>query len=165
MFTLEDVSGTGGAEVTGIDLSENLDAATVEKLVAAFVEHKVLFFRNQSLAPDGQLRFARLFGPLEPMTFTLDGYPDIMELKDSGTGRPVGESWHTDSSFMECPPTATILRAVDVPSHGRDTVWADMCAAYDGLSSKMQRFIEGLRARHDVLKMGAGSKTLDSAAL
>jgi taurine dioxygenase len=166
MLTLSPVTGTIGAEVGGLELGSEIDEVDHELLGTALVEHKVLFFRHQTgLTPDAQLNFARRFGNLDPMAFPLEGYTEIMELKGEGTNEQLSESWHTDGSFMESPPIATLLRAIDVPAHGRDTVWADMCAAYQGLSADVQRFVDGLRARHDVLKMASRSGRFDTQAL
>jgi taurine dioxygenase len=62
------------------------------------------------------------------------------------------QRWHSDATFLPAPPAASILRAIDVPPYGRDTLWADMVAAYEALSEPMKRMLEGLRARHDWAK-------------
>ncbi len=115
------------------------------------MRYKVLVIRDQhALKPDDQLAFARRLGELEihPFTPSLDGYPEILEFAHDGSA-DAREKWHTDLSFRQAPSMAAVLRAVVVPEFGRDTVFADMEAAYDGLSKPMQGFLHSLTAVHD----------------
>jgi taurine dioxygenase len=151
MFGVSPVTATIGAEVTDIDLAEDLDGSTVSKLREALVEHKVLFFRDQNrLTPATHSAFGRRFGDLEihPFRASVDGFPEVTVLEGQGVvkGR---ESWHSDTSFREKPSMSSVLRAIEVPAQGRDTIWADMEVLYEDLSSSTQRLLSGLTAYHD----------------
>jgi taurine dioxygenase len=155
MFDLSPATGTLGAHVTGIDLAADLDAATIDKLSAALVEHKVLLFCDQhGLTPERQIAFGRNFGDLEvhPIVPHLDGHPEVMVLDLTGEQRTDDGSFHSDATFRAEPPMCSILRAVEVPDFGRDTLWVDMEAVFAGLSPTMQQLLGGLRARHDWAK-------------
>jgi len=143
------VAGALGAEVAGVDLSRPLSAETCATLRAAWLEHQVLFFRDQTLAPAQFMAFARAFGtPVEyPFVQGIEGYPEIIEVKklEHETAN-FGGIWHTDTAYLERPPMASMLLAREVPSHGGDTLFASMTAAYDALSPGMRRMLEGLYA-------------------
>jgi taurine dioxygenase len=159
---LRRLSGTIGAEITGLDLHRPLDRATTAAVRRALVEHKVLFFPGQYLGPAEHVAFARQFGPLtpaHPVVPGLAGHPEIFEvdytalrrLNEARTdpGRRRGEGFHTDVTFMERPPLGSILNAVVMPAYGGDTIWADTQAAYDGLSASLRALVDGLSAVHD----------------
>ncbi|MBF6214642.1 TauD/TfdA family dioxygenase [Nocardia puris] len=136
-----------GAQVDGVRLGGDLDAATVEVVQAALNEHKVIFFRNQHhLTEDGQYEFAELLGtPTTPHpTVTSAGVKSLAI--DSRHGR--ANSWHTDVTFVDRVPRASILRAVTLPSYGGSTTWASTVAAYNSLPDPLKRLAESLRARH-----------------
>jgi taurine dioxygenase len=140
-----------GAEVKGIDLRQPLDTATCEALEAALVEHKVLFARGQHLTTAEHVRLSRMFGELEVHPFRPEGeFPEIMVL-DNHKDNPVlsTDVWHSDTTFRQRPTKYTILRCQIMPTTGGDTLWADMTAAYKGLSPTFQRMIGGLKAVHD----------------
>lgn len=154
MFDLAPVTATIGAEVSGIDISEPLTGETQAKLLDALVEHKVLFFRDQhNLTPETHVRFGRSFGELtgEPWRERVRGFEDVTIIQGYGAERFL-ESWHSDQCHTEEPPMACILRAVEIPPVGRDTIWADMEAVYDDLSETMQRFLSGLTATYDLTR-------------
>jgi taurine dioxygenase len=157
MLELAPLSPTIGAEVRGVDLSGHFDAEATSALRDALLEWKVLFFRNQSLTPDQQLAFGRRFGELEvhPFAGHRDGYPELMVLDRDDTPPVEGQYrenvWHSDVTWRLCPSMGSILRAVQLPPIGGDTLWADMYAAYDDLSPSMQSSLEGLTAIHDFL--------------
>ncbi|MBW8825262.1 MAG: TauD/TfdA family dioxygenase [Acidobacteria bacterium] len=150
MFELQPITGVFGAEVMGLDLTAEIDDPAFEKLQAAFVEHKVLLFRDQhDLTAPAFARFGRRFGELEVHPF----YPPAPDAGDvaviDSTGTEAKENWHSDVTFQEVPPLGSILRAIDIPAYGRDTMFADMEAAYAGLSEPFRRSLEGLRGVHD----------------
>jgi len=150
MFDVRPITGVFGAEISGIDIAEELDDAVVAKLQDAFVEHKVLVFHGQDrVTPSTFARFGRLFGELEqhPFYTRSEEDPYVAVLRTQGT--EARENWHSDVTFQEVPSTGSILRAVDVPPFGRDTVFADTEAVYAGLSETMRQVISGLRAVHD----------------
>ncbi|QBS44691.1 TauD/TfdA family dioxygenase [Nocardia sp. CS682] len=136
-----------GAQITGIRLGGDLDAATISTIRAALHEHKVIFFRDQQhLTEDGQYEFAELLGkPTTPHpTVTSAGVKSLAI--DSRHGR--SNTWHTDVTFVDRVPKASILRAVALPSYGGSTTWASTVAAYNSLPEPLKRLAEGLRARH-----------------
>ncbi len=136
-----------GARIEGVRLGGDLDADTVAALRAALNEHKVIFFRDQHhLTEDGQYEFAQLLGsPTTPHpTVTSAGVKSLAI--DSHRGR--ANSWHTDVTFVDRVPKASILRAVTLPSYGGSTTWASTVAAYDSLPEPLKRLAESLRARH-----------------
>jgi taurine dioxygenase len=148
------VAGTLGAEISGVDLSQSLDAATVAEVNQALLDNLVIFFRNQHIAPEQQIAFARNFGELHihPYIPHLEGYPEVLALtsKADGPGDMAYQSntWHTDLTYQAEPPKACVLRAVEVPEAGGDTMWNNLYAAYDGLSDPLKKFIDGMTAIH-----------------
>ncbi|PXX71217.1 taurine dioxygenase [Nocardia tenerifensis] len=136
-----------GARVDGVRLGADLDTRTVATLRAALAEHRVLFFRGQHhLTEDGQYEFAELLGtPTTPHpTLTSAGVKSLAI--DSRHGR--SNVWHTDVTFVDRVPKASILRAVALPSYGGSTTWASTVAAYNSLPDPLKRLAESLRARH-----------------
>jgi taurine dioxygenase len=149
----EPVAAALGAEVSGIDLSQPLDAVAEKELAEAWWEHQVLFFRDQHITIEQHKAFARHFGELHihPVIQQMkdEGHPEVVVL-ESDADRPfVAERWHSDVTFQKRPPLGSILRAVAVPEAGGDTMFASMYAAYDDLSDRMQRLLSELRAHHD----------------
>ncbi|MFI5016232.1 MAG: TauD/TfdA dioxygenase family protein [Hyphomicrobiales bacterium] len=150
---LRPAAGSLGAEVRGVDLTRPLPSATADELRRAFVEHLVLFFRDQDLTPDQHLDFSRLFGPLSRVPYVkhMDEYPDIIAVLKEADERNIsafGNAWHSDFSFLEAPPMGSVLYAREVPSHGGDTLWANMYEAYEALSDGMKRMLDPLRTMH-----------------
>lgn len=146
------VNPTIGAEIRGVDLSQPVDAPTYQAIHAALMAHKVIFFRDQDITPEQQVAFGRLFGELtiHPFVEHLEHLPEVLVL-DNDEDHPVfaTDIWHSDETFRVAPPMGSILRCVRIPPAGGDTLWADMCAAYEGLSDKMRSFLSGLEAMHD----------------
>ena len=149
---VEPLAGALGAEISGIDLAKPLDAGAVDEIRRAWLEHQVLFFRDQPLSVDEHKAFARRFGDLHihPVLQQMadQGHPEIVVLESDAKRPVVADRWHSDVTFEREPPLGSILRAVEVPAAGGDTMWASMTAAYDALSEPMQRALEGLRAMH-----------------
>ncbi len=166
-FGLEAMGTTIGAAIEGIDLSAEHDHATIEELRAALVAHKVLVFRDQELDAATQSRFAARFGKLERHPF-LGGTEDTPYLVRLAKDEAVGgyeNVWHSDVTWRERPALGAVLRAVEVPAHGGDTLWADMGAAYEGLSEAVKQRIDGLTAVHDfMLSYGAAMSPEDRQA-
>ena len=153
-ITIEKVTGGLGAEVRGVDLSKPLSNSAAATLRQALVDHLVLFFRDQQLTPEQQMAFSRLYGPLQrvPYVRPMDGYPDIIRVLKEADEKKIstfGNAWHSDFSFLEEPPMASILYALEVPDHGGDTLWINMYDAYEALSVGMKRMLRGLRAMHN----------------
>ena len=147
---LRKISGSIGAALTGVDLAAELDRPTVAAIRSALLDHHVIFFRDQhGLAPDRFLAFARHFGrPVEyPFVKGIDGYPEIIEVAKLEHERVnFGGVWHSDTTYLEEPPMATMLVAREVPPFGGDTIFANQHAAYEALSDDLKRVLEGLRA-------------------
>ena len=138
-----------GAEVRDLDLSLQLDDETQARLNRAFLEHQVLFFRDQQLSPQQYNDFAARFGPLKDYLFAagMDGFPYITEIiKTETETEGFGSFWHSDSAYTERPPKITLLYARQVPAHGGDTLFADMYRLYDELSDGLQVALAPLRA-------------------
>jgi taurine dioxygenase len=147
-LTVTPTSGTIGAEIGGVRL-DAVDDDTVAAIRRVWLEHKVVFFRDQELDSDQLLAFARRIGDLARYPFVpgIDGYPDIIaviKLPEERTN--FGGIWHSDTAYLDEPPMATMLLAREVPPVGGDTMFADMYAAFDTLSPAMQSLLEPLRA-------------------
>jgi taurine dioxygenase len=141
--------GALGAEIGGIDLAADLSDEVVADIRRAWLDHLVVFFRDQRLTPAEFLAFARRLGdPVEyPFITGLDDHPEIIAVtKLPHETVNFGGIWHSDTVYLERPPMATMLIAREVPPHGGDTMWANMYAAYEALSPGMQRMLEGMRA-------------------
>ena len=152
---VEPIAGALGAVASGVDLRD-LDDAAFAALHAAWLEHQVLFLRDQDLTPEQHKAFGRRFGALQVHPFLHsragEGHPEIVVLESDETRPYVAAGWHTDVTFVETPPLASILRAVEVPGFGGDTLWSSCGAAYDALSDTMKRMLDGLVAVHDTAK-------------
>ena len=150
------LSAHTGAEVLGVDLTRPMDAALRTRLNHAFVEHSVLVFRNQHLAPQQLLDAVQLFGEVFPQhntRFSLPECPLIHYISNQDSypdGRRYipGEGYHTDHSNAAEPPKATVLHAVKLPDRGGDTQYVNMHRAYQDLPDATKRRIDGLRAIH-----------------
>ncbi|MGE8394446.1 TauD/TfdA family dioxygenase [Pseudomonas sp. BIGb0427] len=143
------VAGRIGAEIRGVQLSADLEPAVIEAIQAALVQHKVVFFRAQTHLDDqGQEAFAHLLGePIaHPTVPVREGTRYLLEL-DGGEGRRAN-SWHTDVTFVDAYPKASILRSVVAPESGGDTVWANTATAYQDLSAELQALTDQLWAVH-----------------
>jgi taurine dioxygenase len=143
------IAGALGAEIGDVDLATSLDDATIAEIRQAWLEHLVIFFRDQELELEQFLAFARRIGqPVEyPFVRGLDGFPEIIEvskLPDETVN--FGGIWHSDTAYLDKPPMGTMLVAREVPPHGGDTMWANMYAAYEALSPGLRRVLDGLWA-------------------
>jgi taurine dioxygenase len=146
------IAGALGALLRGLDLSQKLDASSIEALLERLYEHKVIFFRDQRLTPAQQIDFSAQLGSIftdHPAYLpTLDGHREIVVLDGQGGGR--ANVWHSDVSISPKPPMGSVLYMKHCPAWGGDTMWADMTAAYDALSDRMKAYLEGLEAVHDL---------------
>ena len=151
MLDIKPMAGALGAEIHGIDLSVELSEENSLRIRKLLNEYEVIFFRDQDILPARQIALALSFGPLQthPAYDTVEGFPEITILESTADKPTKIEAWHADMTFREHPPMATILKSVIVPTRGGDTLWSSMTSAYDGLSYRMQNFLEGLTAVHD----------------
>jgi taurine dioxygenase len=158
------LSGALGAEILGLDLAQDLDARSVSAIRDAWLEHLVVFFREQALSPGQQLAFAsRLGEPVEyPFVKGLDDFPVITPVvKLPHESRNFGGIWHSDTTYLECPPMGTMLLAREVPASGGDTLFANMYLAYETLSPGMCRLLDGLVAVSSSSKADASATRED----
>jgi alpha-ketoglutarate-dependent sulfate ester dioxygenase len=137
-----------GARIDGVRLGGDLDKATVATIRAALNEHKVVFFRGQQhLTEDGQYEFAQLLGnPTTPHPTLSSAGAKSLAIDSRHGGR--SNVWHTDVTFVDRVPRASILRAVTLPSYGGSTTWASTVEAYNALPEPLKLLAENLRARH-----------------
>jgi taurine dioxygenase len=159
---VQPLGGAIGARITAVDLRAP-DHATVAGIRAALMEHLVVFAPAQSLDDDEHLALIRQLGdsyvhPLARARGMTEGR--VEHIVDDEEHPPFQDQWHTDVSWDPQPPTFGMLRAIDLPERGGDTIWASMYAAYDALSPTMQAMIEPLTAFHD---MGAGIAFISKA--
>ncbi len=157
-FGLTPLSPTIGAEVDGIDLAAPLDPALLSDLRRALLEWKVLFFRDQHLDRAAHAALARHWGELENHPFfghvehtpgQPDDAPEVVRLAKGDAAKGYENIWHNDVTWRATPARGAILRAVEVPPVGGDTLWADMAAAYDNLPADVRDRIVDLDAEHD----------------
>jgi taurine dioxygenase len=140
-----------GAEIRGIDLSVDLDEATVAEIRNLLLQHLVLVFRDQNITPEQQTVFARRFGPLQRHDYVpgLAQHPEVIEIrKEPHHVQNFGGIWHSDNSYLRNPPLGSILYALEIPDEGGDTLWANQYLAYEDLPPKLKRQIEPLFAVH-----------------
>ncbi|MEK9752179.1 MAG: TauD/TfdA family dioxygenase [Rhodospirillaceae bacterium] len=145
--TVKRISGALGAEVGNVDLAQDLSDETIAEIRSALLAHKVVFFRDQDITPHQQLAFAKRFGEIVeyPMVKGLDDVPEIVPVvKLEHETHNFGGMWHTDTSYLECPPMGAILAARELPPYGGDTLFANMALAYERLSDGMKRILGGL---------------------
>ncbi len=150
-FDVKPLTPTIGAELAGIDLAKPLDAATLAALRQTLLEWKVIFFRRQSITTEEYLAFARQFGDLEvhPFARNKPGYPEVLAITHDKDNPGRENTWHSDVTWRIEPSLGSVLRAVEVPPFGGDTLFSDMYAAYDGLSDDIKAKIDGRIAIHD----------------
>ncbi len=149
---VERIAGALGAEIRGLNLALPLDEEQQADLRRHLAEHLVLVFRNQSLTPPTQIAFTRIFGPVEPHplpTHRDPAHPELLVLpnRPGNPGRR-NDFWHTDMTFAECPPAASVLHALEVPENRGDTLFCNMIAAHDNLSETMRDKLRAMRAMH-----------------
>ena len=139
-----------GAEIRGISLAEPIGPELFAELDRALLEWKVLFFRDQPLTPAQHCAFAGLWGELEIHPFLSHGdVPQVVRFSKGADSVGTENIWHTDVTWRERPALGSVLRAVEVPERGGDTMWADMAAAYDLLPAAVKERIDTMTAVHD----------------
>ncbi|HYF21152.1 MAG TPA: TauD/TfdA family dioxygenase [Ramlibacter sp.] len=150
-------NGTIGAEIRGVDLRQPLDDATFAEVQQAFRDYLVIWFPDQPITHEQHLAISRRLGPLMdmPQLHAVQGHPQVHVIRRDAedTGRVIGESWHSDSTYMECPPAAVVMRAVTVPEFGGDTGFLNMVRAYEALSPAMRQMLDGLSVVHSATRI------------
>lgn len=158
-WTVSPVGASLGAEITGVDLA-TAGPAEVAAITRHLLDHKVLFFPGQHLDIDTHVAFGKHFGPLDGHPNLKNAYldhPEIFELAATKGG--IADEWHTDLTFLPEPSVMSILHMVQCPDLGGDTMWTDLCAAYDALSAPIQELCDGLTAFHNALPHGQPEKS------
>ncbi|MBT9554003.1 MAG: TauD/TfdA family dioxygenase [Hydrogenophaga sp.] len=150
-FKVEPYTPNIGAVIHGLDLGQPLDEATQGELRQALAQHEVIFFRDQQLTPEQQVRFTRSFGNVaEVKAFfpRLESHPEIEIVESSAERRYAANNWHADITWREQPPLGTSLYAQVVPATGGDTLWASLTKAFESLPPAFQAYLETLTAVH-----------------
>jgi taurine dioxygenase len=155
------VAGALGAELHGVDLAQDLDDDVIGEIRQAWLDNLVVFFRDQKITPAQQLAFARRLG--EPMAYPqltgLPDYPMITSVTKLETERNnFGGVWHSDTTYLQVPPMASMLYAIELPPVGGDTEFANQYLAYETLSDGMRAMLDGLTGVSSSMKAEA-SKT------
>ena len=159
------LAGALGAEVLDVNLKTLNDWNEIHK---AFIAHSVLVFRDQAIEPADLMKIGAKFGaPCHyPFVTGMDGFPFIFEVvKEPEEKKNFGGAWHSDTTYLKQPPLATLLHAVETPSHGGDTLFAHTAAAYDALSEGLRKTVDGLTGVNSAELKYAGGRTRQHAAI
>jgi taurine dioxygenase len=153
------LSNTFGAAISGLDLSGDIDAETIDFLNRAFLQYHVIAIRAQQLSVQQTVRLSQCFGELEPHVLDRYHHPEtpliiVLSNRVDADNKPLGlrdagSFWHSDVSFKERPAKATLLYALEVPETGGDTLFCDLTAAYEAMPDAMKIRLDGLTAVHD----------------
>ena len=156
-FEVRPLSPTIGAELHGISLADELDDAVIADIRTALLTHKVIFFRDQAISRAQHIAFARRFGALEihPATPKDQADREVLRIAHGPDSKGQENFWHSDVTWRAEPSLGSILRAIEIPPVGGDTLFADMGAAYDSLSPAMQEWACTLTAVHDIARVFA----------
>ena len=151
-FTVKPLSGSVGALIEGLDLSCDQDADVIAEIRQAWLDHLVIFFRDQHLSDKRLMTFGRYFGELylHPNLAKKGPHTEVIHVvKEPDATRVVGAEWHTDTAHVECPPMGAILHALETPPKGGDTLFANQYLAYETLSDGLKATLNELKAVHD----------------
>lgn len=154
---VQPLTGVLGAEILGVDLREKLSPDVWAEIRDAFAEHQVIIFPHQQISDEQHIAFARGFGQVIqlPQLRSVEGFEDVQIIRRlaTDTGRVIGENWHADSTYQEQPPSAVVMRAVDVPQYGGDTGFLSMYATYEALSPYFKSLIESMNVVHSATRI------------
>ena len=154
-LTIKPISGSIGAEIHGVDLLNDTSNELIDAIREVWLEHGVVFFRDQNLDPNQFQQFAQRFGDIIEYPFVkgLPDYPMIIPvLKLPHERNNFGGVWHTDTAYLQAPPMATMLIGREIPPHGGDTLFASGYAAYDALSDGLKATLASLKAANSSAK-------------
>ncbi|BCW89878.1 Alpha-ketoglutarate-dependent taurine dioxygenase [Alphaproteobacteria bacterium SO-S41] len=156
-FEARPLSPTIGAELIGFDIAHHNSDTAIEDVRRALLQWKVVFFRDQDITRAQHIAFARRFGELEihPATPKDQEDPEVLRIAHGANSKGSENNWHSDVTWRAEPSLGSILRAIEVPDVGGDTLFADMYAAYDALDPAFKKFVEGLTAEHDIARVFA----------
>ena len=142
-----------GAEIFGIDLSEPLKENKLNYIYDLLIKYQVIFFKKQIFNPETHLNFAKSFGEIEPphpVYPFVENFPEITLLENNKDKPPDTDVWHTDVTFRENPPFASILYSRIIPPYGGDTLWSSLISIYNSLPTHIKKYLETLNAVHDM---------------
>ncbi len=144
-----------GAEIEGVDLREELPDETINEIRSALLQRKVIFFRDQNITRQQHLAFAQRFGELEIHPATPKDQPDaeVLRIEHGPNSKGRENNWHSDVTWRPEPSLGSILRSIQVPDCGGDTLFSSMEAAYEGLSPAMKDWVCSLSAVHDIARV------------
>jgi taurine dioxygenase len=154
-ITVEPLTCAIGAQMTGVNLGDaSRDAGLFAEIKALLLRYKVLFLRDQDISRAEHVAFAKRFGTLEdhPIVGSDPANPGLVQIYKSPENPPdrYENAWHTDATWREVPPMGAVLRCVECPPVGGDTMWANMELAYEKLPDRVKTQIDGLRASHSI---------------
>jgi taurine dioxygenase len=168
-ITVTPLSPILGAEISGVDLHQPIAAGAIARIRQAWADHLVLRFRGQLLSDPQLLALSRLFGELDPPGPNPYGKPFLSDFPEINVisnvkvdGVPIGNlgdgeaAWHCDMTYIDNPPRAALLHALEIPDSGGDTYWSNMYLAYETLPASLKKEIIGRRAIHDATYNSAG---------
>ena len=149
-FIVNRLSPTIGGEILGVDLSETLTEDTKALIYEALLVYKVIFFRDQDISTEQHINFSKNFGELEihPFAPKKESFPEVLVITHNEKSRGRENTWHSDVTWRMEPSLGSVLRMIEKPEHGGDTLFADMYAAYDNLSEEIKEKLEGAIAVH-----------------
>ena len=155
-FRVQQLTPACGAELLDCDLA-NFDDTLIEEVKDALLRFRVVFFRDQDLSQEAHIAFAAEFGDLEihPATPKDQANPEVLRIAHGAKSRGSENMWHSDVTWREAPSLGSILRAVELPPVGGDTLFANMVMAYERLSDELKEKIENLSASHDIARVFA----------
>ena len=170
-FEVNRLSPTIGGELLGVDLREDLTAEIKDLIYEALLVYKVIFFRDQELTTDQHIHFSKNFGDLEVHPFApfKEGYPEVLKITHNEKSPGRENLWHSDVTWRKEPSLGSVLRMLEKPENGGDTLFSDMYAAYDDLSDEVKQKLEGAVAVHDfvgfrkrLIKEGKSPKEIEA---
>ena len=170
-FEVNRLSPTIGGELLGVDLREDLTAEIKDLIYEALLVYKVIFFRDQDLTTDQHIHFSKNFGDLEVHPFApfKEGYPEVLKITHNEKSPGRENLWHSDVTWRKEPSLGSVLRMLEKPENGGDTLFSDMYAAYDDLSDEVKQRLEGAVAVHDfvgfrkrLIKEGKSPKEIEA---
>ena len=170
-FEVNRLSPTIGGELLGVDLRQDLTSEVKDLIYEALLVYKVIFFRDQDLTTDQHIHFSKNFGDLEVHPFApfKDGYPEVLKITHNQKSRGRENLWHSDVTWRKEPSLGSVLRMLEKPENGGDTLFSDMYAAYDDLTDEVKQKLEGAVAVHDfvgfrkrLIKEGKSPKEIEA---
>ena len=152
-FKINKLTPIIGAEIISGNIFNNLNDEVCSEIYNSLIGNKVIFFRNQNITTEQHIAFAKNFGDIEPphpVYPHIDQHPEIVVLENDEKRPPDTDVWHTDVTFKNNPPFASILYSKIIPSSGGDTLWSCLSSIYDALPNDIKKYLETLNAVHDM---------------